>query len=63
MITSKLTFVVLLKYVDITIDDIKRLGLEIVKHESDLTVGYFTIQGDPDVIHEFKLFLGGLKNI
>lgn len=63
MIASKLTFVVLLKYVDITVEDVKRLGLEIVKQESDLNVGYFTIQGDPDVIQEFKLFLNGLKNI
>jgi len=55
----KYTFVILLPYISETISDLYTFGLEILENESDLELGYFTIQGNPSDVNEFKSFLNG----
>lgn len=57
--TSKFSFVILLEYIPITITDLYTFGLQILENESDLELGYFTVQGENQSIKEFKSFLQG----
>ena len=59
MNTSKLTFVILLPYISQTITDLYTFGLKILENESDLELGYFTVEGENQSIKEFKSFLQG----
>ena len=59
MNTSKLTFVILLPYISQTITDLYTFGLKILENESDLELGYFTVEGENQSIKEFKSFLSG----
>lgn len=56
---SKFSFVVLLDYVSETVTDLFTFNLSIVQTESDLELGYFTVQGETESINEFKSFLYG----
>ena len=57
--TSKLSFVILLPYISQTITDLYTFGLKIIENESDLELGYFTVEGENQSIKEFKSFLNG----
>lgn len=59
MNTSKLSFVILLPYISQTITDLYTFGLTIIENESDLELGYFTVEGENQSIKEFKSFLNG----
>ena len=59
MNTSKLSFVILLPYISQTITDLYTFGLQILENESDLELGYFTVEGENQSIQEFKSFLNG----
>jgi hypothetical protein len=61
--TSKFSFVILLEYVPITISDLYTYGLKIIENESDLELGYFTVEGENQSIKEFKSFLNGTNFI
>ena len=63
MNTSKHSFVILLEYIPITITDLYTFGLKIIENESDLELGYFTIEGENQSIQEFKSFLNGTNFI
>lgn len=54
---QKFSFVVLLDYVSETVTDLFTFNLSIVQTESDLELGYFTVQGETESINEFKSFL------
>ena len=57
--TSKLSFVILLPYISQTITDLYTFDLKIIENESDLELGYFTVEGENQSIKEFKSFLNG----
>jgi len=57
MNNTKHSFVVLLEYVNLTLEDISDFNVTLVPDESDLELGYFTVQGTPDSISELKEFL------
>ena len=59
MSKSKFSFVILLEYIPITITDLYTFGLQILENESDLELGYFTVEGENQSIKEFKSFLQG----
>ena len=63
MNTSKLSFVILLPYISQTITDLYTFGLKIIENESDLELGYFTVEGENQSIKEFKSFLNGTNFI
>jgi hypothetical protein len=63
MAISKFSFVILLEYIPITIIDLYTYGLQILENESDLELGYFTVQGENQSIQEFKSFLNGTNFI
>jgi hypothetical protein len=56
---DKFSFVVLLDYVSETVTDLFTFGLSIVQTESDLELGYFTVEGESESIQEFRSFLRG----
>ena len=56
---SKFTFVVLLDYVSETVTDLFTFNLSIVQTESDLELGYFTVEGETESINEFRNFIRG----
>ena len=60
---TKHSFVVLSEYVSATVEDLNTLGLQILTSESDLDVGYFTVQGETESIQELKSFLNGTNFI
>ena len=57
--TSQFSFVVLSDYINQTITDLYTYGLNINKNESDLSLGYFTIEGENESIKDFYNFLNG----
>ena len=59
MNTTKLSFVVLLEFVNITLEDINTFGLKIIENETDIELGYFTVEGENKLIKEFRSFLYG----
>lgn len=61
MNTSKHSFVVLLQYVNLTLEDLNTFGLTLIENESDLDLGYFSIQGESESIQFYKDFLNGIK--
>ena len=56
---AKLSFVVLLQYVNLTLEDLNTFGLNLIENESDLELGYFTVEGENQSIKEFRSFLNG----
>ena len=54
---KKLSFVVLLKLVPETMENIKTFGLLVLEDESDIELGYFTVYGHTKNIEKFQLFL------
>lgn len=56
---SKYSFVILLQYVNLTLEDLYTFGLQLIENESDLDLGYFTVQGETESINEFKSFING----
>lgn len=56
---SKFSFVVLLDYVNLTLTDLYTFGLNLIENESDLELGYFTVEGESESIKEFSSFLKG----
>lgn len=56
---QKFSFVVLLDYVSETVTDLFTFNLSIVQTESDLELGYFTIEGETESINEFRNFIRG----
>lgn len=60
---TKHSFVVLLDYIPQTLEDLNTLGLQILENESDITLGYITIQGEYQSIQNFKSFLNGTNFI
>lgn len=60
---DKFSFVVGLEYVDQTIEDVYEQGLQIIESESDLILGYFTVQGPSENLNEFKAFINGVSYI
>jgi hypothetical protein len=56
---TKLTFVVLLEYVNLTLEDVYTFGLTLNEDESDLELGYFTVEGDTESIQSFQSFMNG----
>jgi hypothetical protein len=60
---SKFSFVVLLDYINETIEDLETLGLQIIENESDISLGYFTVQGETESINDMKNFLNGFNYI
>ena len=59
MSNCKFSFVILLEYVSTIFDDLNTLDLQIIENESDLELGYFTVEGENQSIQEFKSFLLG----
>lgn len=59
----KYSFVVLLQFVNLTLEDLNTFGLQIVEDESDLDLGYFTITGSSFLVTEFKKFIQGSSYI
>ena len=57
MNTTKYSFVVLLEYVNLTLEDLNTFNLSLDPDESDLELGYFTVRGDPESILDFKRFM------
>ena len=57
--SSKFSFVIKLEYVPITISDLNTFDLQIIENESDLELGYFTVQGETESIQNLKSFLNG----
>jgi hypothetical protein len=60
---AKHSFVVLLEYVNLTLEDLYTFGLNLIENESDLDLGYFTVEGENQSIQEFKSFLNGTNFI
>ena len=60
---SKFSFVVLLDYINETIEDLETLGLQIIENESDISLGYFTVQGETESINDMENFLNGFNYI
>lgn len=60
---TKLTFVVILQFVNQTLEDLKKFNLTLVADQSDINLGYFTVTGTQFDISEFRHFLSGQKNI
>ena len=58
---AKLSFVVLLEYVNLTLEDVYTFGLNLIEDESDLDLGYFTIEGESESIQSFIRFLNGTE--
>lgn len=56
---TKHSFVIKLEYIPITIDDLNTLDLKIIENESDLELGYFTVEGENQSIQNLKSFLNG----
>ena len=56
---AKTSFVVLLEYVNLTLEDVYTFGLTLNEDESDLELGYFTVEGDTESIQSFKSFMNG----
>lgn len=56
---TKLSFVVLLQYVNLTLEDLYTFGLTLIENESDLDLGYFTVEGETESIQSFKSFING----
>lgn len=56
---DKFSFVVLLDYVTLTLEDLFTFGLTLNEDESDLNLGYFTVEGENQSIQEFRSFLRG----
>ena len=60
---NKFSFVILLEYLNITLEDIKTFKLNVIENESDLNLGYITVEGENQSIKEFKSFINGLNFI
>lgn len=56
---SKFSFVVLLDYINQTLEDLKTFDLNLIENESDLILGYFTVEGETESINNLKSFLNG----
>ena len=56
---NKFSFVILLEYLNITLEDIKTFKLNVIENESDLNLGYITVEGENKSIKEFKSFING----
>lgn len=56
---DKFTFVIKSEYLNITLEDIKTFDLKITKNESDLSLGYITVEGENENIQLFKRFING----
>lgn len=56
---TQYSFVVLLEFVNLTLEDVYTFGLTLNENESDLDVGYFTVEGESESINEFKGFMEG----
>lgn len=56
---EKFTFVILNEYLNITLEDIKTFGLKINKNETELPLGYITVEGENESIQLFKRFING----
>jgi hypothetical protein len=52
-----------LDYINETIEDLETLGLQIIENESDISLGYFTVQGETESINDMKNFLNGFNYI
>jgi len=60
---SKFSFVILLQYINLTLEDLNTFGLQLIENESDLTIGYFTVQGETESIQSFQRFINGTEFI
>ena len=60
---STFSFVILLEYLSITLEDLKTFGLQIIENESDLELGYITVFGKSENVNELKAFLNGTNFI
>lgn len=56
---SKFSFVIKSEYIPITISDMNTFDLKIIENESDLELGYFTVEGENQSIQNLKSFLNG----
>ncbi len=56
---TQYSFVVLLQFVNLTLNDLYTFGLTLIENESDLDLGYFTIEGETESIKEFRNFIQG----
>ena len=56
---TQYSFVVLLEYVNLTLEDLYTFGLTLNENESDLELGYFTVEGETESIQSFKSFING----
>ena len=59
----KFSFVVLLDYINQTLEDLNTFNLTLIENESDITLGYFTVQGESESIQNLKSFLNGTNFI
>ena len=53
------SFVILLEYLNLTLEDINTFGLTVNHNESDLDLGYITVEGENESIQLFKRFIQG----
>lgn len=58
---AKLSFVVLLNQVDETVEKIKKTGVKLIQEDTDVGLGYFTVEGSAKEIHDLREFLGKKK--
>lgn len=59
----KFSFVVLLPYISQTLEDLNTFGLQFLENESDLELGYLTVEGEYGSIQNLKSFLNGTNFI
>ena len=58
---SKFSFVILLQYLNLTLEDINTFGLHLIENESDFDLGYLTIEGETESIQSFQRFINGTE--
>lgn len=60
---SKFSFVILSDYNKQMYSTLKELNIKVIKSESDIPLGYFTVEGENESIQLLKDFLNGNYSI
>ncbi len=60
---SKFQFVILSDYIEPMYSTLKELNIKVIKSESDIPLGYFSVEGENESINLLKDFLNGYYSI